>query len=89
MFQFHAVVSGHVQGVGFRYRASRHAKALKLKGFVKNLLDGRVEIIAQGKKPALERMAEWLQAGPSSGYVENVDIKWDKAEKKYKGFSSK
>lgn len=87
MLQIHALVSGYVQGVNFRYYAVHQAKALGLHGFVKNLLDGRVEVVAQGNKEQLERMVEWLNHGPASASIEDVQVEWSETKKKFKGFS--
>ncbi|MBN2067436.1 MAG: acylphosphatase [Candidatus Diapherotrites archaeon] len=89
MLEIHAFVSGHVQGVNFRYYTQQHAKTLGLKGFVRNLVDGRVEVLAQGSKEGLEKMCQWLRLGPMSGYVSYANIEWGKARKKHKGFSIK
>ncbi len=89
MLQIHAFIAGYVQGVNFRYYTSVHARKLHLKGFVRNLVDGRVEVLAQGKKENLERMVEWLNHGPASANVEYVNLSWGKARKKYKRFSIK
>lgn len=74
IFEMHAILSGRVQGVGFRYTTLDHAQDLSLKGIVRNLPDGSVEIIAQGTKKALEDLIERLKNGP--GRVERVDVKF-------------
>jgi len=89
MLQIHAIVEGFVQGVNFRYYAMQRAKMLKLKGFVRNTVDGKVEVLAQGSKQQLERMVEWLWHGPASASVEHVAVEWKKSAKKFKGFSIK
>ena len=71
---FHALVSGRVQGVGFRYTALRQAKALGIVGFVRNLDDGDVEILAEGEDPDLDRFLAWLHTGPSGAWIERVDM---------------
>jgi len=87
MPEVHAIVSGYVQGVNFRYYAVKEAQKLGLKGFVRNLSDGSVEVIAQGKKQELERLIEWLQNGPSSAEVSKVELEWREKGKEFKGFS--
>ena len=68
------VVSGVVQGVGFRWYVARHARALGLSGYARNLPDGRVEVVAGGAgEPALARLEEMLRAGPASSRVEQVE----------------
>ena len=73
---FYAVVTGRVQGVGFRYSAVRQARALGLTGTVSNRYDGSVEVEAEGPLPALERFLEWLNRGPPGAHVRGVDVQW-------------
>jgi acylphosphatase len=87
MLQIHAFVSGNVQGVNFRYYTAHQAKAIGLHGFVKNLMDGKVEVAAQGSREQLERMVEWLNHGPASASVGDVQVEWSETKKKLKGFS--
>ncbi len=87
MLQIHAMVEGYVQGVNFRYYTVQHARILGARGFVRNLVDGRVEVVAQGNKAQLERMIEWLHRGPASAAVEEVAVEWQKPGKKFTGFS--
>ncbi|MCX8957436.1 acylphosphatase [Erwinia psidii] len=64
---------GLVQGVGFRYHTQSEAKALKLKGYARNLADGSVEVLAVGEERAVETLINWLKAGgPRSAKVERV-----------------
>jgi acylphosphatase len=65
------LVSGQVQGVGFRWFVARHARALGLGGYARNLPDGRVEVVAGGGRgEALARLEELLRAGPAHAMVE-------------------
>jgi acylphosphatase len=64
------LVSGRVQGVGFRFFTQEAALAEGLSGFVRNLPDGRVEIEAEGDREALERFARRIARGPSLARVE-------------------
>lgn len=67
------LVSGVVQGVGFRWFVARHARALGLSGYARNLPDGRVEVVAEGiDDAALTRLEERLRAGPAHARVEEV-----------------
>lgn len=63
------IVSGRVQGVGFRYFVFRHATRLELKGWVKNLWNGDVEVHAEGPLEALMELERQLNRGPSFAYV--------------------
>lgn len=71
-----AVVSGRVQGVGFRYSTQELASDLGLAGWVRNLGDGRVELEAEGDQPALDRLLEFLRAGPRMARVDGVSVEW-------------
>ena len=70
----HVLVSGRVQGVGFRWYAREHAEQLGLAGWVRNLPDGRVEIWLEGREPAVEAMLVWLERGPPAAHVKNVEV---------------
>ena len=67
------LVSGVVQGVGFRWYVARHARALGLAGFARNLPDGRVEVMAAGTDGTLDRLEQLLRAGPAHAEVERVE----------------
>ena len=67
------LVSGRVQGVGYRYFALRRAEALGVRGFVRNLDDGRVEVVAEGPEAALAEFEGALRQGPSFSSVSAVD----------------
>lgn len=73
MRQFY-VVSGHVQGVGFRRFVQRKARDLGLSGYAANLPDGRVEVLADGDAAALGHLERWLQRGPPLARVTNVQV---------------
>ncbi len=75
----HAFVAGVVQGVGFRYFVAREARRLGLAGFVRNLPDGRVEVVAEGERAALERLVAALRSGPPSAEVQDVRVEWSDA----------
>ena len=70
---FHAIVSGIVQGVGYRYSACREARRLGLGGWVRNLSDGDVEVLAEGEAGALEEFREWLRVGPDGAWVRSLE----------------
>lgn len=82
----HVFISGFVQGVGFRQCVKRKAKELNLYGWVKNLPDGRVEILLQGPKEKIEKMVELCQKGPFLSEVENVNVVWEDTDQKYDNF---
>ena len=68
------VISGRVQGVGFRFFAERLASDEGLHGWVRNLPDGRVEISAEGDVDALDRFEHRVRSGPSGSRVKWVDV---------------
>lgn len=67
------VISGDVQGVGFRFFAQRAAARHQVVGYVKNLEDGRVEALAEGPAPQVEAFKHDLATGPRFGRVEHVE----------------
>lgn len=69
----HAFVAGHVQGVGFRWHVRKWARHLEVQGWVRNLPDGRVELMAQGPRPKLQALLEKVREGPAGSRVTSVD----------------
>jgi len=80
------VISGRVQGVGFRYFAERVANQLGIRGYVKNLSTGSVEVYAIGDENSLERLKRYLEEGPRSARVEAVDESEDTVNDEYGRF---
>lgn len=66
-------ISGEVQGVGYRYFAQRTSAKHQIRGFVRNLADGRVEVLAEGAATAVEAFKHDLAAGPAYSRVTNVE----------------
>ena len=71
-FLYKIRVTGHVQGVGFRWRAANEARSLDIKGYVKNLSDGSVYLEVEGPEKQLNTFLEWCKKGPGFGFVESV-----------------
>src|SRR5258707_2041671 len=67
------LISGDVQGVGYRFFAQRAAARHQVVGYVKNLDDGRVEVVAEGPAPDVELFKHDFAAGPRFGFVEHVE----------------
>jgi len=67
------VVSGRVQGVGYRYFALHAAEPLNVAGFARNQRDGTVEVVAEGGESELAQLEALLREGPSFSHVEGVD----------------
>ena len=82
----HLLISGVVQGVGYRYFALHKASTYGLKGYAKNLYDGRVEVLAEGEKGLVEEFIKDLRHGPISSYVSDIRIEWTVPTYKFEGF---
>ena len=67
------LVSGTVQGVGFRHFTRLRARELGLVGWVQNLPDGRVEAWIEGPEPRVEEMLDWLRHGPPGARVQELE----------------
>ncbi len=85
--RLHAVVYGHVQGVNFRAATRRQAYALGVTGWVRNLPDGAVEVMAEGQRSALQQLLNWLHNGPPSARVREVRFTWHDADRAFDGFT--
>ena len=85
--RLHIHVSGLVQGVGYRAYAQYKGQSLGLKGWVRNLRDGRVELVAEGPEEALEKLAAWCRRGPPAAQVDEVDVRWLEATGEFPDFS--
>ena len=70
----HVFVTGRVQGVAFRWATRAQATALGLTGWVRNLADGRVEVLIEGAEDPLASMLTWLADGPSQARVTDLDV---------------
>ncbi|HHV62085.1 MAG TPA: acylphosphatase [Firmicutes bacterium] len=82
-----AIVYGHVQGVGYRAFAQSTALSLDLNGFVRNLPDGTVEVVAEGARPTLDKFINELEKGPIFGRVRNIDVEWHEYKGDLVGFA--
>ena len=81
----HIYYDGTVQGVGFRFSAQARATALGLKGWVKNLDDGRVEVMCEGTERDIGAFLEKMTSIFGT-YISNADIEWEDATGEYEGF---
>jgi len=82
----HVVVSGLVQGVGFRYYVYNKAISLTLTGYVRNLFSGDVEIEAEGNRSLVEEFIKQVKVGPRAAHVTNMKIEWIKCTETQSGF---
>jgi acylphosphatase len=80
------LVTGRVQGVGYRAFAFDAATREGLSGGVRNLPDGRVELDVEGERPRIERLVDRLRTGPPRSRVEGVQIVWQPAADAFAGF---
>ena len=83
-----AIVSGRVQGVGYRYFAAHAARRLGLTGSVRNLPGGAVEAIAEGDEPALQEFLVELREGPSAARVTDVQAAWSEPSGRFSHFEA-
>ena len=82
----HVFVSGRVQGVFFRDHTRRWASSLGLTGWVRNVYDGRVELIAEGEKGKVESLIDRLREGPPIARVENIEVTWEEYTGEFSDF---
>ena len=68
----HLLISGHVQGVSYRYSMGERARAAGLRGWVRNLRDGRVEAVVHGPAHAVDALLAWCRQGPPAARVDEV-----------------
>lgn len=80
-------VTGEVQGVGYRYFAFKNANELGIRGYVRNLADGSVEVLAEGEKELIEHYKSILSQGPGFSSVDQIEILFSPYQAKYKSFS--
>ncbi|MDZ7689948.1 MAG: acylphosphatase [Balneolaceae bacterium] len=75
MKRAHIFIEGHVQGVGFRHFTKTNARQSNIKGWVKNLSDGRVEAVFEGKEESIQKMIDLVKQGPRASRVDNVEVR--------------
>lgn len=83
------IISGDVQGVGYRAWMWREAKDLRLTGWVKNRDDGAVEAVAEGDEEKLKQLIDHCRKGPDVVWVENVHVTWDEPKNEFFAFEIK
>lgn len=86
MEQLHAKISGDVQGVGFRWFTLQAARECQVDGWVRNLPDGRVELLAQGERARLSRLLQHVRQGPPGSRVLQVIENWGPVDERESGF---
>jgi acylphosphatase len=78
--------SGRVQGVGFRYTVKSVASGFEVTGTVRNLPDGRVELIAEGAKAQLEAFRRGIRESGLEHFIDKEDVGWGEAKNEFRGF---
>jgi acylphosphatase len=86
MKTMYVVISGLVQGVGFRYYALRKAREIGVRGYVRNLYSGEVEIVGQADEGFLDIFLKELRIGPRSAHVKTVRLVWRDDAEMYNSF---
>ncbi len=87
MSRARVLISGRVQGVGFRYYTVSCALDDQITGWVRNLPDGRVEAEVVGDKDTITHLVEELRAGPPGSHVADISLKWLPEDKSYSSFN--
>ena len=82
----HVFYSGHVQGVGFRYSVQDIAMTMDVTGWVKNLEDRRVEVVAEGEHKALEEFLDKISKSYIGRYIKDTDVSWEKSAGEFDSF---
>lgn len=82
----HVLITGRVQGVFFRSNTRDEAKKYGVNGWVRNLPDGRVEAIFEGKKEDVDKLIDFAGRGPLGAKVMDLDVKWHNYSGKFKDF---
>jgi acylphosphatase len=78
--------SGHVQGVGFRYTAKTVATGFDVVGTIRNLADGRVELVAEGRRSELDDFRAALHDAGLAGFIRDEKVDWADAKNEFRGF---
>lgn len=84
--RLHAFVSGRVQGVFFRKNVKEFCFSIGLTGWVKNLRDGRVELVAEGPKPKLDELLKFIKKNPGASQVEKIEHEFSEQEEGFASF---
>jgi acylphosphatase len=81
------IIEGRVQGVFYRAYTQKEAQNYQITGYVRNLPNGDVEVIAEGEEKAIKKLIEWCSKGPSYAYVKKVNVKWEEYIGEFNHFS--
>jgi acylphosphatase len=86
LIRVHLLIKGRVQGVGYRANARRRAYQLDLKGWVRNLRDGSVEALVEGKKEQVDKFVRWCHRGPTMAHVQSIQVTEEEPTGEFSGF---
>ncbi len=89
MTQVHLLISGFVQGVGYREFVRSKARKLGLTGWVRNLSDNRVEVIAQSNEKTLKRFIKICERGPFLAQIKNIAVEWQDSHEQFDTFEKR
>jgi acylphosphatase len=87
--RLNVLIDGQVQGVGFRYFVLEKANLLRIEGWVRNTINGQVEVTSEGNKESLEKLLDYLKRGPNMAYVTDIQTTWLPATGEFSGFEIK
>ena len=86
--RIHVFFSGTVQGVGFRFTVERISRHFNVTGFVRNLADGRVELVAEGEETILQNFLKTIQDSSMASYIRDAEAKWSNPQDAFKRFET-
>lgn len=86
LVRVHVFIDGRVQGVAYRFFAEKQANRLGLTGWVRNLADGRVEVLAEGPAAEIETFLDRLRGGPSLAHVDQLEVRREQATGEFVSF---
>jgi acylphosphatase len=84
--RLHIYYSGRVQGIGFRYSVMMLVRGYEVTGWIRNLPDGRVEMVAEGERAELEAFAAAIRESELAAYIRQEDRRWGAATQEFHGF---
>jgi acylphosphatase len=84
----HVIISGDVQGIGYRFHTRIKARNLGLKGWIRNLESGEVEAVFEGEEDKVKEMIEWCRKGPNFARVDNVKVDFENYTGEFESFET-
>ena len=84
--QLRALFSGRVQGVGFRFTAERLARHFEVRGYVRNLPDGKVELLVEGEEMILKDFLKAVKESQMAEYIRDIKAEWTEPSGRYQNF---